>query len=216
MTALREVRRAANLTQQEFAVLLDVPLNTFRMWDSGLRATPPHLVERATMAVTEHARNSELISLDQLARELGVHERTLRAAARIGRLQVQFSIRSAFGRPIRFATRAAGQAFIRTHYRDYGRKGRDVPPLPTVPADYDTRLKHLRYTLGLTQGAFAHRIGAANKAVVYQWESRQRRPSPVFWQRVQALSGTRAWRTPRPDCVEAAGAPFESSPDRGI
>jgi len=43
----------------------------------------------------------------------------------------------------------------------------------------------------LTQAAFAHRIGAANKAVVYQWESRQRTPSPVFWQRVEALSGTR-------------------------
>ena len=43
----------------------------------------------------------------------------------------------------------------------------------------------------LTQEALAQRIGAAGKAVVYQWESRQRTPSPVFWQRVEALSGTR-------------------------
>jgi DNA-binding transcriptional regulator YiaG len=191
MTALREVRRGANLTQQELATLLDVPLNTFRMWDSGLRPTPPHLLERASLAMTEHSRDSELLSLDQLAVELGVHQRTLRAAARIGRLRVQFSIRSAFGRPIRLATRAAGHDFMRTHYRHYGRKGLDVPPLPSVPHDYDKRLKNLRRRLGLTQEALARRIGAANKAVVYQWESRQRRPSPVFWQRAEALSGTR-------------------------
>ena len=42
MTALRDLRRAADLSQQEFAALIDVPLNTFRMWDSGLRPTPPH------------------------------------------------------------------------------------------------------------------------------------------------------------------------------
>ena len=52
-----------------------------------------------TAFVSEHARNAELLSLDQLARELGVHQCTLRAAARTGRLQVTFSSRSAFGRP---------------------------------------------------------------------------------------------------------------------
>jgi DNA-binding transcriptional regulator YiaG len=31
MTALRELRRAADLSQQEFAALIDVPLNTLRM-----------------------------------------------------------------------------------------------------------------------------------------------------------------------------------------
>jgi DNA-binding transcriptional regulator YiaG len=41
--------------------------------------------------------------------------------------------------------------------------------------------------LRLTQRDFARRIGAANKAVVYQWESRKRTPSPVFWKRVEAL-----------------------------
>ena len=56
------------------------------------------------------------MSLDQLARELGVHQRTMRAASRTGRLQVTFSSRSAFGRPIRLATRAAGQAFMRKEY----------------------------------------------------------------------------------------------------
>jgi hypothetical protein len=29
------------------------------------------------------------------------------------------------------------------------------------------------------------------QGVVYQWESRKRTPSPVFWKRVEALGGTR-------------------------
>ena len=37
MNALRELRRAANLGQQEFAALLSIPLATFRPWDSGRR-----------------------------------------------------------------------------------------------------------------------------------------------------------------------------------
>jgi DNA-binding transcriptional regulator YiaG len=189
MTALRELRRTVDLSQQEFAALIDVPLNTFRMWDSGLRPAPPHLLQRATVAVMEHARNIELLSLDQLAREFGVHERTLRAAARTGRLRVTFSARSAFGRPIRIATRAAVQAFMRKDYRRYGGQSPAVAPLPSVPRDYDARLRRLRRRLRLTQHDLARRIGAANKAVVYQWESRQRTPSPVFWKRVEALAG---------------------------
>ena len=45
----------------------------------------------------------------------------------------------------------------------------------------------LRRRMRLTQEALAQRIGAAGKAVVYQWESRKRTPSPVFWERVEAL-----------------------------
>jgi len=190
MTALRELRRAADLSQQEFAALIDVPVNTFRMWDSGLRAVPPHVLLRSQAAVTAHMRNAEHLSLDQLAREFGVHERTLRAAARTGRLHVTFSSRSAFGRPIRFATRTAVQAFMRKDYRRYGGQSPAVAPLPSVPWDYDARLKRLRRQLRLTQHDLARRIGAANKAVVYQWESRQRRPSPVFGKRVEALGAT--------------------------
>jgi hypothetical protein len=33
-------------------------------------------------------------------------------------------------------------------------------------------------------------IGAASKAVVYQWESKKRKPSPVFWQKIAALEKT--------------------------
>ena len=41
--------------------------------------------------------------------------------------------------------------------------------------------------MGLSQAAFAARVGAARKAVMYQWESRQRCPSPLFWQRIREL-----------------------------
>jgi len=58
VTALRELRRAADLSQQEFAALMDVPLNTFRMWDSGLRPTPPP-------PITQHAANDMLKSLER-------------------------------------------------------------------------------------------------------------------------------------------------------
>ena len=191
MNALRALRHAADLSQRDCAALIDVPLNTFRMWDSGIRPTPPHLLQRAALALANHARNTARLSLDQLAREFGVHERTLRAAARTGRLEVTFSSRSAFGRPIRLATRTAVQVFMRRDYRRYNGQSPAMAPLPSIPRDYDARLKRLRRWLRLTQHELARRVGAANKAVVYQWESRQRTPSPVFWQRVEALRATR-------------------------
>jgi DNA-binding transcriptional regulator YiaG len=192
MTALRELRRAADLSQQEFAALMSVPVNTFRMWDSGLRPAPLDAVYRARLAVAEHARNTQFVSLAQLACELGVHVRTLRAAARTGRLVVRFSSRSAFGRPIRFATRSAASAFMERYYRQsYSRTARrPSPPDMHVPSDCADRLSQVRRTLGLTQGQFAEKIGAASKAVVYQWESKKRKPSPVFWQRIEELEKT--------------------------
>jgi hypothetical protein len=38
-----------------------------------------------------------------------------------------------------------------------------------------------------TQAELARRIGAANKSVIDQWETRQRTPSIVFWARVEQL-----------------------------
>jgi transcriptional regulator with XRE-family HTH domain len=99
MTKLRELRRAADLSQCKFAALMSVPVNTFRMWDSGLRPVPTPMLLRARAMVADHARQTELLPLAHLAKELHVHVRTLQAAARTGRLQVTFSSRSAFGRP---------------------------------------------------------------------------------------------------------------------
>ena len=181
------LRRQAGLTQQGFASFLEVPLNSFRMWDSGIRSVPPTILEHARTRLARDAHASALVSLPALAIELDVHVQTLQRAVRTGRLPATFSTRSAFGRPIRLATRAAAAHFIANHYQRRTAEQIEVTTLPVVPVDYDQHLRRLRRRLHLSQAAFAARIGAANKSVVYQWESRQRTPSPVFWQRVQEL-----------------------------
>ena len=62
--------------------------------------------------------------------------------------------------------------------------------LDSDPPDYAEQVRRVRQRLGLTQAEFAARIGAARKAVVYQWESRKRWPSPLFWQRIQEIGAT--------------------------
>jgi DNA-binding transcriptional regulator YiaG len=188
-TELRDLRRAVGLNQHAFAALLGASIETLRTWDSGRRPVPLAILQRARKAVIDLPRNSELLSLDQLAREFGVHVRTLRAAARTGRLDVRFSSRAVFGRPIRFATRSAAATFMERYYRQsYSRMARrPSPPDMRVPLDYADRLLQVRRTLRLTQGQFAEAIGAANKAVVYQWESKKRTSSPVFWQTIERL-----------------------------
>jgi len=76
------------------------------------------------------------------------------------------------------------------YYRKSFSRFASRPPvsITRIPIDYDRQLKRLRRNLRLTQTALAVRIGAAGKAVVYQWESRKRKPSPVFWRRVLALA----------------------------
>jgi hypothetical protein len=43
------------------------------------------------------------------------------------------------------------------------------------------------YRLRLSQAQLAERLGAASKAVVYQWEAQKRRPSPILWQRIEKV-----------------------------
>ena len=166
MTELRAYRRQLELTQEGLADLLRVSLNSLRMWDSGLRPTPGQVLHRARSAAAEALLDRELLTLPKRAVELKVHVRTLQAAARTGRLEVTYTTRSTFGRPIRLA-------------------------LPTVPSDHRARLRDLRRRLKLTQADLAGLLGAANKAVVYQWESGKRVPSPVFWERVTRLESCR-------------------------
>ena len=172
---LRELRRDAHVTQQELADLLKIPVNTFRMWDSGLRRPSAHIVTQAQEALATRARRRQLLPLADLARELGVHVRTLQVAARTGRLQTQFSGRSVFGHPMRFASRAAGEHFIARQYRCFSGQEICPAPLPTVPNDYDQQLRALRGRLRLTQEGLARRVGAAGKAVVYRALARRSR-----------------------------------------
>jgi DNA-binding transcriptional regulator YiaG len=186
MNELRELRRATGMGQREFAALLSIPLETFRPWDSGRRVVSVPVLRRARETVAHYQRQHERLPLDQLAKEFHVHVRTLQAAVRTGRLDAHFSVRSVFGRPRRTATRAAAERFMATHYRRFG--GQPCPsPLPTVPNNYHQQLRVLRRRLRLTQDGLARRIGAAGKAVIYQWESGKRTPSPVLWQRVLQL-----------------------------
>jgi hypothetical protein len=72
------------------------------------------------------------LPLAELARELGVHIRTLQVAAQTGRLKTQFSARTVFGRPMRFASRDANSTAI---------SGRDSPQSTRWPlADHSQPL----------------------------------------------------------------------------
>ncbi len=162
MTELRSYRLQTGLSQAELAHVLRVALNSFRMWDSGLRPTPRDVLELARIAAADALRGQQLLNLPDLATELKVHVRTLQAAARTGRLEVQYAVRSVFGRPRRLSTRAAGRVFLRTYYRRYrGQPGGRFALAPAVPEDYARRLRHLRNRLRLSQADLAELVGAA-------------------------------------------------------
>ena len=122
-----------------------------------------------------HRDDQALFSLPILAVLIGVHVRTLRNAARDGRLAVSYDTRTTFRRLRARATLADARAFRQSYY---GKRVRDRDrraPLDwsTIPPDYDVRIRALRQTLGMSQARFAQLVGAARKAVVYQWESRE-------------------------------------------
>ena len=193
MPSIRDIRLATGHSQRSFAALLGIPLETYSPLDSGRRAVARQLLEHADRIREQHRRGTPRFTLDVLALEFHIHPRTLRAAARDGRLHVHFSTRSVFGRPVRLATRAAVDEFMRRHYRQrYSRYASPLPPpsVTVVPPNFGSRLIGLRLRLHLTQAELARRIGAANKAVVYQWESGKRTPSPAFWTRVEELAAS--------------------------
>ena len=94
---------------------------------------PKHVMLRAAAAVAAYKRRQERLPLDQLARALGVHLRTLQAAARSGRLEARSSVRSAFGRPIRSESLAAGHQFQARHYRCFSGQAVCPPPCRSFP-----------------------------------------------------------------------------------
>jgi transcriptional regulator with XRE-family HTH domain len=116
VTALRTLRRTLGLTQAELAALLEVPVNSFRMWDSGLRPVPAMVLDLTKAHLARYAHEAERLPLKRLANELGVHVQTLQRAVRTGRLEASFSTRSVFGQPCRLATRAAAARFMSGHY----------------------------------------------------------------------------------------------------
>ncbi len=185
---LRQCRQALSLSQADFAAQLGVPLETYRTWDSGRRPARLDVLTKAN-ALALPADPHASLPLATIARLIHVHVRTLNAAARDGRLQVTYDTRTTFRSLRTRATLTDAETFL----CGYDEKGvwPKVRPTPLtwdqIPPDYDAQIRRIRRRLRLTQAAFAARVGAARKAVVYQWESRKRCPSPVFWQRIRGL-----------------------------
>jgi DNA-binding transcriptional regulator YiaG len=193
VSTLRDIRTRLQWSQAACAAALGVAAETFRSWEAGRRPAPEAVVRRA-QALTAKRSPPERLPLQVLANHFRVHVRTLRAAAHDGRLAATFGARPYFGRLTATATREAVAAFMATWYRrTYGRGRRCLVPVcrVQVPENYAARVIGLRRQLGLSQRQLAATIGAASKAVVYQWESGKRKPSPVFWLRLEQLQARR-------------------------
>ena len=168
---MRTYRRALRLSLSAFAAQLNVPLETYRPWDAGRREPPPQLLTRAR-TLAGYPDETVLLPLPVLALMIGVHVRTLHAAARSGRLGVAYETRTTFRRLRPRATLKHALDFRRHYYGTQRRPPATAVPLTwaSVPEDYDVQLKALRRHLDISQAGFARLVGAAGKAVVYQWK----------------------------------------------
>lgn len=189
---LRQCREALGLSQANFAARLGVSLETYRTWDSGRRPVRLEMLTRANELALRHNPH-ELLSLETVARLIHVHVRTLHAAAKDGRLRVTYDTRTTFRRLRSRATLADAETFLHAYFEKAVWPKERPAPLTwrQIPPDYADQIRRVRQRLGLTQTQLAARVGAARKAVVYQWESRKRCPSPVFWERIRELSAAR-------------------------
>ena len=106
---LRECRIALGQSQAAFAAILGASPESYRTWDAGRRATPPKMLARAR-ALATHRNDHELLPVPVLALLIGVHVKTLRSAARDGRLPVTYDTRTTFRRLRARATLAAARA----------------------------------------------------------------------------------------------------------
>ena len=185
---LRECRIALGQSQAAFAAVLGVSPESYRTWDAGRRPTPPKMLARVR-ALATHRNDQELLPLPVLVLLIGVHVKTLRAAARDGRLPVTYDTKTTFRHLRARATLAAAKYFRHAYYgRPVKLVDRRAPlTWASVPENYDVQIRALRRARGLSQAQLATLVGAARKAVVYQWEARKRCPSPVFWQRIVDL-----------------------------
>jgi len=185
---LRQCRDAFALSQASFAAQLGVSLETYRTWDSGRRPVRPAILTRANELALRHDPHA-LLPLETLARLIHVHVRTLHAAAKDGRLCVTYDTRTTFRRLRSRATLADAETFRHVYFEKAVWPKERPAPLTwhQIPPDYADQIRRVRHRLGLTQAQLAARVGAARKAVVYQWEARKRCPSPLFWERIRDL-----------------------------
>ena len=200
--------------------MLGVSPESYRTWDAGRRATPPKMLARARVLAT-HRDEHTLLPLPVLALIIGVHVKTLRAAARDGRLPVTYDTRTTFRRLRARATPAAARAFRRSYY------GRTVRPddrrAPLSWASVPRRLRRADSRASsrarIEPGAIGHAggrgaqscrlpMGGAETHAVTSVLATNRRAPPVSLARA-----TRWRRSPRlRACAPPASAPLESSP----
>ena len=189
--SLRQCREGLGLSQWAFAAQLGVAPESYRPWDAGRRPAPAAILIRAR-ALVAHRDAQALLPLPLLATLVGVHVRTLRNAARDGRLPVVYDTRTTFRHLRARATPANVTLFWQTYYNKRVRPEDRRDPLTwaSIPSDYPAQIRAIRHRLGLSQTRLAALVGAAQKAVVYQWETARRCPSPIFWERIRRLSVT--------------------------
>jgi DNA-binding XRE family transcriptional regulator len=202
-TENREVRSRLHLSQPQFAALLGVSTETYRTWDSGRRLVPDAWLDkaRAVAAINDPDR---LWSLQELATN---------SAFMFGRCEMP---RAPVG--LRSSTKTVSCFAIRypeRRWRPVGSSWSDI--LQTVVLAIRIKASHARAAYcpfrlesstcadptrtRLTQARLAEQIGAAGKAVVYQGESRKRKPSPAFWS-PEAANSSPDWTSTR---VQIAG-----------
>ena len=121
LRTLRECRIAMGKSQAAFAAMLGVSSESYRTWDAGRRATPAQILARAR-ALATHRDDHALLPLPVLALLIGVHVKTLRAAARDGRLPVTYDTKTTFRHLRARATLAVATQFRRSYF------GRQVRP----------------------------------------------------------------------------------------
>ena len=129
---LRECRIALGKSQAAFAAMLGVSPESYRTWDAGRRATPPQILARSR-ALATHRDDHALLPLPVLARLIGVHVKTLRVAARDGRLPVTYDTRTTFRRLRARATSADARRCCmntRCGWGGVARPSRDPPQEP--------------------------------------------------------------------------------------
>ena len=160
---LRAYRIALGKSQAAFSAMLGVSSESYRTWDAGRRATPPKILARAR-ALAKHRNDQELLPLPVLALLIGVHVKTLRAAARDGRLPVTYDTRTTFRRLRSRATLADARVFRRAYFGRAVRPADRCAPLTwaSVPRDYDAQIRAVRRARGLSQAQLATLVGAAS------------------------------------------------------
>ena len=149
---LRECRIALGQSHAAFAATLGASPESYRTWDAGRRAPPPKVLARAR-ALATHRDDHELLPLPVLALLIGVHVKTLQAAARDGRLPVTYDTRTTFRHLRARVTPAAARGFRRSYYGRPVRPADRREPLTwtNVPDDYDLQIRALRRARGLSQ-----------------------------------------------------------------